>query len=63
MGQYQIEYNWERYVMDLINTQQNINNNFVNITSEELYKLAKKANTYDMSESEIIEMILDLKYA
>ena len=49
--------------MDLINTQQNINNNFVNITSEELYKLAKKANTYDMSESEIIEMILDLKYA
>lgn len=51
------------YIANLVNKQQNINNRFVNLDSDDLAKLAKKAHTYDMSEIEIIEMILDLNYA
>jgi succinate dehydrogenase flavin-adding protein (antitoxin of CptAB toxin-antitoxin module) len=53
----------KNYILQLINKQQNNNNNFINVSDEDLNYLAKKADTYDMSESEIIEMILDLKYA
>lgn len=53
----------KKYILELINKQQNNNNNFINVSDEDLNYLVKKADTYDMSESEIIEMVLDLKYA
>lgn len=53
----------KKYILELINKQQNYNNNFINVSDEDLNYLTKKAHTYDMNESEIIEMILDLKYA
>ena len=51
------------YIANLITKQQNRTNTFVNITSEDLIALAKRAHKYDMSELEIIEAILDLNFA
>ena len=59
----QSDFDQRLYMIGLINTQQNRTNNFVNIDEDDLTKLMKSAHTYDMSETEIIEMILDLNYA
>lgn len=51
------------YFIGLINTLQNVNNNFVNIDEEDLETLMQVAKKNDMSEIEIQDAILDLNYA
>ena len=48
------------YMVDLVTAQQTRTNNFVTIMVSDIDKLMKRANTYDMSELEIIEMILEM---
>ena len=51
------------YMIGLVSAQQNRTNTFVNLNDDDVLTLVKQANKYDMSEIEIVDMILDLNYA
>ena len=54
---------FERYVMDLITSQQNRTNRYVNVSKEDLLYITRTARTQDMGEIEIIDLILTNGYA
>ena len=59
---YQLEQRKRLEILDLINSIQNKNNQFINITNDDLTKIFNHVKKHDLDTQETIQLLKDLAY-